>query len=140
VKVRAPGHGGFAQSSSTEVRPIRSITRDAAWLCHSESETYLRDGLDGLDAILFAAERGSAWTLLYPAYSIAVPRPVVRLPLAIPVADGDPALTEYLNAWLSVRKEDRTIQRLYDYWVLGREEKPRKHRWSVIRDVLGWVE
>jgi Na+/H+-dicarboxylate symporter len=103
-------------------------------------DAYLRDGLDGLDAILFAAERGSAWTLLYPAYSIAVPRPVVRLPLAIPVADGDPALTEYLNAWLSVRKEDRTIQRLYDYWVLGREEKPRKHRWSVIRDVLGWVE
>ena len=103
-------------------------------------EPYLRADLGDLDAILYTAERGSAWSLLYPAYTVAVPRPIVRVPIAIPVADGDPALVELLNTWLTVKKEDRTIRRLYDYWVLGREEKPREKRWSVIRDVLGWVE
>jgi len=103
-------------------------------------DQYLSANLDGLDAILFTAERGSAWSLLHPAYAVAVPRPVVRLPIAIPVAEGDPALVERLNAWLTVKEEDRTIQRLYDYWILGREEKPREKRWSVIRNVLGWVD
>ena len=31
-------------------------------------------GGSGIDALVFAAERGSAWTLMYPEYSVVDPR------------------------------------------------------------------
>ena len=32
------------------------------------------------------------------------------------------------------------IDQLYDHWILGRDAEKRGPRWSVIRDVLGWVD
>jgi hypothetical protein len=29
---------------------------------------------------------------------------------------------------------------LYDYWILGKNAVPKPPRWSVIRNVLHWVE
>ena len=31
-------------------------------------------------------------------------------------------------------------EQLYEYWILGRATEDTGPRWSVIRDVLGWVE
>jgi hypothetical protein len=31
-------------------------------------------------------------------------------------------------------------QHLYDFWILGRGAASTEPRWSVIRDVLGWVD
>ena len=43
-----------------------------------------------LDAFVYSAEAGSAWTLLYPAYSVAIPQPdILAAPLAYPMARGD---------------------------------------------------
>ena len=41
-------------------------------------ETYsdfFTDNPKGVDALVISAEAGSAWTILYPAYSVAVPEP-----------------------------------------------------------------
>jgi hypothetical protein len=47
----------------------------------------------GLDASLFTAEAGSAWTLLYPKFAVAEPQPgLLSLPLAYAVARGDQEL------------------------------------------------
>ncbi len=29
---------------------------------------------------------------------------------------------------------------LYDYWILGKEVEAKEPRWSVIRNVLHWIE
>ncbi len=36
--------------------------------------------------------------------------------------------------------KDKTIDRLYNYWILGIGAEEKGHRWSIIRDVLHWVE
>ena len=42
-----------------------------------------------LDALVFSAEAGSAWSLLYPAYTVAIPQPdVLAVPLAYPMPRG----------------------------------------------------
>ena len=42
-----------------------------------------------LDALVYSAEAGSAWTLLHPAYSVALPQPdILAVPLAYPMARG----------------------------------------------------
>jgi Na+/H+-dicarboxylate symporter/ABC-type amino acid transport substrate-binding protein len=94
-----------------------------------------------LDAFLYAAEAGSAWSLLYPAYTVAIPQPgVLKGPVAYPLPRGDRDLVDFINVWLELKKRDRTIEVLYDYWVLGKNAVPRQPRWSVIRNILHWVK
>ena len=46
----------------------------------------------------------------------------------------------FINLWLELKKEDRTIASLYDYWILGKNAVPTPPRWSVVRNVLHWVK
>src|SRR5262249_40377020 len=90
-----------------------------------------------VDALSLTAERGSFLTLLHPAFAVAVPRPLeVRLPLAYPVGRHDLEMTRYLATWIDLKKKDGTIQALFQHWILGRDPGLRKHRWSILRDVL----
>ena len=103
--------------------------------------TLFRETAAKVDAILMTAERGSAWSLLHPELSVAVTQPnPPRLPLAYAVANRDEALKELVDIWLEVKKRDGTLREVYDYWILGRDAEPRVPRWSVVRNVLHWVE
>ena len=94
-----------------------------------------------IDAVAIPAERGSAWTLLYPQYSVVVPAPgITKVPLAYPLGAQDIAFASFMNTWIDLKRKDGTIQALYDYWVLGRDAAPQQPRWSVIRNVLHWVD
>jgi hypothetical protein len=94
-----------------------------------------------IDGIALPAERGSAWTLMYPAYSVVVPAPgLVKVPLAYPIARKDQAFATFINTWIDLKKKDGTLDSLYRYWILGQNPEARQPRWSVIRDVLHWVE
>ena len=98
------------------------------------------DGEQRIDAMVTTAEKAAAWSLLYPRYSPVVPTPVVHLPAAFPIPHDEEDLADYMKIWLTIRKKDGSIQSLYDYWVLGKKEHINSHRWSVIRDVLHWVD
>jgi Na+/H+-dicarboxylate symporter/ABC-type amino acid transport substrate-binding protein len=95
----------------------------------------------GVDAVLHSSEHGAAWTLLYPEFSVAVPRPVAFISLGYAVARGNDELLATVNAWLGEEKTRGTVDGLYRYWMLGQVSRAdRPPRWSVIRDVLGWVD
>lgn len=94
-----------------------------------------------LDALVLDGEGGSAWTLLFPKYQAVVPVPdVVKMPLAYPVAGGDQEFADFLSHWITLKKNSRAYPRLYNHWILGEDAVPRQPRWSVMRDVLKWVE
>jgi len=97
---------------------------------------------EGLDALFTGAESGSAWTLLYPAYQVATPFGDERkFPLVYPyAATQDSEMDEFIDHWVSLKQNDGVIEEVYDYWILGEGSEQREPRWSVIRDVLGWVE
>jgi Na+/H+-dicarboxylate symporter/ABC-type amino acid transport substrate-binding protein len=95
----------------------------------------------GFDAIALPAERGSAWTLLHPQFSVVVPAgALVKIPLAYPVAAGDQAFAAFLNTWLEMKRKDGTLDALFKHWILGQNAAARRPRWSVLRDVLHWVD
>ena len=90
------------------------------------------------DALVFSAEAGSAWSLLYPAYTVAIPQPdVLAVPLAYPMPRGDPEWVNFINSWIDLKRKDKTVASLYDYWILGKNAVPKRPRWSVMRNVLG---
>ncbi len=96
---------------------------------------------EDLDALLYSAEAGSAWSLLYPDYSVAIPQPnIIHAPLAYAMARNDPEMTRFINSWIDLKKQEKTTDKLYDYWILGKDAKQKLPCWSVVRDVLHWVE
>jgi len=64
----------------------------------------------------------------------------VRVPIAYAVARDAPAWRDVLDTWLVLKDRDETIARLFEYWVQGSDEAIAGPRWSVVRNVLGWVE
>jgi ABC-type amino acid transport substrate-binding protein len=93
------------------------------------------------DALLFSAEAGSAWTLVYPEFSVVVPRPSrVAAPIGFALPRDARELITFVDTWISLKKKDGSFERLYDNWILGQGAEPRTPRWSVIRNVLGWVD
>ncbi len=93
------------------------------------------------DALFFTAEAGSGWTLVYPSYSVAIPKPdVVSVPLAYAMPRGADDLADYVDTWITLKRANGGIDRAYRYWILGKGAERKEPRWSVIRDVLGWVD
>jgi Na+/H+-dicarboxylate symporter/ABC-type amino acid transport substrate-binding protein len=94
-----------------------------------------------LDGLVYSAEAGSAWTLLYPAFSVVVPQPdVLAVPLSYGMPRGDRELADFVDTWIDLKTKDQTIRTLYDYWILGRTGVERAPRWSIIRNVLHLVK
>jgi hypothetical protein len=65
---------------------------------------------------------------------------VRAVPVAFAVAFGDRETAEFLNTWIELKKNDRTIGNLFDYWIGGKKVRAGGKRWCIIRDVLGWVD
>jgi ABC-type amino acid transport substrate-binding protein len=101
----------------------------------------LFDATDEPLAYVLPAERGSVLTLLHPAYSVVVPQPdTIKVPIAYPVARSDERWLTFVNSWVELKKKQGTIDALYRHWILGRNVAPSSKRWSVVRDVLHWVD
>jgi ABC-type amino acid transport substrate-binding protein len=123
------------------VDKIRELVPAATIRKFDDLVALLGAGTSDVDAIALPAERGSAWTLIYPRYTVVVPEPSrIRLPLAYPMARNDQAFASFLNTWIQLKQKDGTIDALYEYWILGRNVVPAKRRWSVVSDVLHWVD
>jgi ABC-type amino acid transport substrate-binding protein len=101
-------------------------------------EEFFTDNPLGVDAILISAEAGSAWTVLYPEYAVVVPEPHIKANMALLLPKGDPDFRDLVAEWIKLKKTDRTIDRLYQKWVLGKDDGGKEPRWSIARDVLGW--
>ncbi len=123
------------------VEKIRSFAPQAEIVSIQSPRPFLRGQQPELDAIVWSAEGGAAWSLVYPEFSVVVPQPdVLRIPVAFPVARGEEEMIDFLSGWIDLKRKDGTLERAFDHWVQGRDPNPTRRRWSVIRDVLGWVD
>lgn len=93
------------------------------------------------DALLDTAEAGSAWTLVYPEFSVVVPKPdTISVPGAIGMPLNAPRLAAYVDTWLQLQRDSGLIGKLRSYWILGEGANRKGPRWSVARNVLGWLD
>jgi Na+/H+-dicarboxylate symporter/ABC-type amino acid transport substrate-binding protein len=94
----------------------------------------------GVDALVISAEAGSAWTIIYPSYSVVVPKPHIKAHAGLIMPLGDSDFGNFLDAWLRLKKTSGFTDKLYDKWILGMSKEQKKPRWSIGRDVLGLWE
>ena len=63
-----------------------------------------------VDAVWLPAERGSAWTLMFPEYSVVVPGPTpIHVPLAFPIGKRDERFASFINTWIALKRKDGTL-------------------------------
>jgi Na+/H+-dicarboxylate symporter len=106
-------------------------------------ETYsgfFTDNPKGVDALVISAEAGSAWTILYPAYSVVVPKPHLKANAAFAIPLDSSAFEGFVNDWLIMKTTSGIIDKLYNKWILGTKVEQKKGRWSIGRDVFGLWE
>jgi Na+/H+-dicarboxylate symporter/ABC-type amino acid transport substrate-binding protein len=102
---------------------------------------YLAGKRPDLDALVMGAETGSAWTLVYPNFNVVVPKPgKILAPAAYAMPLGEDKLVDVVNTWIALTRDDGTADALYRHWILGEDASAGEKRWSVIRNVLGWVQ
>jgi len=121
------------------IRKVRAEIPNAEIVPLDRIDDMFRPHDPPVDAFVMTAERGSAYTLLHPEYSVAVPKPrPLRVPLAYVIAGRDLAMTSMLNTWIEQKRKDSTIDELFAHWILGQDSVAKKPRWSVLDNVLGW--
>lgn len=90
-----------------------------------------------LDAMLTSAQEGAAWTLLYPEYKVVNPFDEALIyPLVYTISSSDEEFETFLNHWIQLKQKDKSVERLYNYWILGKDVVSTKPRWSIARNVL----
>jgi len=100
---------------------------------------YVRGHYKNVDALIYSTETGAAWAMLYPEYSAIVPTGLkLRIPAGLALPKGKIEYTQFINTWLRLKKENNFQQRVYDYWILGKNPKAVEPRWSVFKNVFGW--
>jgi Na+/H+-dicarboxylate symporter len=94
------------------------------------------------DALMIPAEEGYTLTLQYPFFDVAIIEPYdsYLMMYGYPVAkDSSESYLLALNYWIRMEKDYGMLDRKYDYWVLGKVPGTVEPRWSVVRNVLHWV-
>lgn len=130
------------QNSPDEVRLFRSYFPNAEIVQLPDIKTFFSNE-HVADALLTTDKIGKAWALLYPEYGVVVPSPLMFVyDLSYPVAigQGDHFFLYYLNNWLNILDTNGELSHQFDYWILGKTPDRKVPRWSIVRNVLGWVD
>jgi hypothetical protein len=53
------------------------------------------------------------------------------------MANEAETLADFINAWLRLKREDKTIDHLYQYWILGGGAQPRQPRCPRLDRLMG---
>lgn len=114
---------------------------DFTWQKINNFKAFFNQTDDALDALLVDVEIGTAWTLLHPEYTVVIPQSsVLKMPSGFAVAKGQNDFAALLGRWVAAKRSTGEIQAAYNYWILGGGAEKKEPRWSIGKDVLGWLE
>jgi Na+/H+-dicarboxylate symporter/ABC-type amino acid transport substrate-binding protein len=113
---------------------------DAKFVSLASPREFFEGRRPDVDALFMRAEVGSAWSLLYPEYTVVVPQPALyKAPAGVAVSRAYSAdLAAFVDDWLVIQRANGAIERARDYWVLGIGAEEKRPRWSILRNVLGF--
>ncbi|QDV53663.1 cation:dicarboxylate symporter family transporter [Gimesia fumaroli] len=113
---------------------------NASFVSINSEEDFFQEKAEGADIMVTSAEAGAAWTLLYPEFSVINPfKKNVRVPMYY-LGAHDIEFEEFMEVWLELKKKEGVFDTLYNYWILGKDDAVSQPRWSIIRNVLHWVD
>ncbi|MCE0723186.1 cation:dicarboxylate symporter family transporter [Legionella resiliens] len=89
-----------------------------------------------IDAILWSQAQTQVWVLAHPDYVSVVPSGVpAPFLIAYMVQRNSPQLLNFLNYWLTLKKNDGFQKKMYNQWILIRPSTDHQPRWSIWRSI-----
>jgi Na+/H+-dicarboxylate symporter len=119
---------------------LRRLLPGARIVILESAEAFFAAGGAVADALVLSVEEGTAYAYRHPQFSVVQTRQGGHVPAVIAVPKGDIETEEFISGWLDLKRMEGTLDQLYQYWMLGGAARPREPRWSIIRDVLHWVD
>lgn len=113
---------------------------------HFPNKSFTIGTLDGLaqnkyDGFLWGELQSYIWCLTNPSFTTLTFHGLLgKKYFAYPLKKESELFLHFINEWLVLKQEQGFAHRQRQYWFLGKEYDPGLKRWSVIRDVLHWVE
>ncbi len=94
-------------------------------------------------ALLWEEEEAIAWLLGHRGYRLILTQPQLGIDtIGYAINSNSPRFLDYLNPWLQLKHSQGFTDKQSDLWIKGKTEiaAPNEPRWSIIRDVLHWVD
>ena len=132
LRVLAPGSHYYQEV-------IQELLPNAELVSGATARAFFRGEVEGVDLMSVEAEGGAAWTLIYPDFTVIVPKGIrVKGSSALALPRNRDDFSRYVDAWLEVSEKSAFIEQLKRYWILGQGDARKPPRWSIMRNVLGW--
>lgn len=93
------------------------------------------------DAMVWSRLAAFVWGITHPNYIFFDYNEMLGqkyFSYAIPM--GADNWASFLNSWLELKKQSGFTDRQYHYWIEASSVKEQAPRWSIIRNVLHWVD
>ena len=79
--------------------------------------------------------------MIYPDYNIVVPQSLkAKVPMGYPLPGGDIEWSRFISTWVELEQKNGSVDRLFEHWIRGGGAEDTEPRWSIIRNVLHWVD
>lgn len=102
----------------------RHLSKPKIWEI-SSPRLLFNEKYQDIDAMMFGAAAASAWSLLYPSYSVVVPKPLLPpVMLAFPINRDDYGFGHFMSNWITTKQQSHALDALFKYWIKG-QPKPR---------------
>jgi len=99
----------------------RYFEKTTAWEI-STPRLFFKEKHQNIDGMLFGAATASAWTLLYPDYTVIVPKPArPALSMAFAINTNDSAFEIFMRNWIVMKQKNKDIEHLFHYWIAGKK-------------------
>jgi Na+/H+-dicarboxylate symporter len=93
------------------------------------------------EVALWSDLQAFAWTLSHPKFvPIDYEGQLGKIYFAYPVSLASRAWIEFLNNWLSLKQQSGFKNNMTRYWLKGEDIQEHPPRWSILRNVLHWVD
>jgi proton glutamate symport protein len=117
----------------------RTLFPEAKVVVVPDYDVLLRD--ESIDAALWTLEQARAWAAANPGFSAVRPSEFgAPLLIAYLMPPNSREFANFLNQWLDLQTANGFEQQMKEYWLEGKPRVDQQPRWSVIRNVLHWVE
>jgi ABC-type amino acid transport substrate-binding protein len=95
----------------------RNFIHSKAWGI-STPRLFFKEKYQHIDGMLFGAAAASAWSLLYPKYTVIVTKPVLApLYMSFPINHNDQAFELFMRNWIEMKQQSKVIDQLFNYWI-----------------------
>jgi hypothetical protein len=93
-----------------------------------------------IDAAIWTLEQAATLARAHPGITAVVPKdlgsPFLFTYLMPPDSEQ---MVHFVNYWMELRRADGFRMRGVNYWILGQPRAVMTPRWSILRNVLHWV-